>query len=84
MKIIGYKESNFTAENGTPVNGYDIWVGDERKDVVGLCNPHRQYVSVQCFARSGYTPMDLVVGDEINFNFRKYKNEYKLDTIKLG
>lgn len=82
--IIGFEESNFKTKEGTDITGYQVYLGEENPKVVGHRSAGKQYISTQCFARSGYTPMDLAVGEKISFSYRKYGENYKVYSFSLG
>lgn len=59
--IIGVKLTSFTTKDGTKVTGYNVYITEERDDVVGLA-ADRVFISDRVCNRSNFTPH---VGDII-------------------
>lgn len=68
MKIIGYADSMFTAQDGTVIEGMNIFCTETRKNVIGVAC-ERVYISAQKLNDSGYIPS---IDDEIEVLYNKY------------
>lgn len=75
MKIIGYQNKDFTFEDGKTVNGYYLYLTEERKNVVGEAV---ERVFVSSSKLDGYVPS---VGDEIYIYYNRYGKVVHIDCV---
>lgn len=79
MKVIGYKQSNFRAKDGTAVEGYNIYCTYPFNSPIAdgeACE--RLYISDKRLNDCGYVPC---VGDEVEVMYNRFG---KVASIKIA
>ena len=80
MRVLGYRKSDFTAEDGTAIKGFNVFIGSdidpERGE--GLAT-ERVYMSDNKLERNGIDLVELLEKD-VKVYFNKFG---KVDTIVL-
>lgn len=83
MKIIGYKRSNFRAEDGKEITGYNIYLGYPLSgdDADGMAALQKIYFSDRKLAESEYSPC---VGDNVEISYNRFKKPLSIRLISKG
>lgn len=72
--VLGFTHKHLTFDDGRSCDGYFLYLGDQRKDVIGLAT-ERVFISDAKIA--GYSP---AVDDELKVYYNRYG---KVDMVEL-
>ena len=68
MKVIGYRESNFTTPDNKQISGYNIYLTYPLEKGVGE-GSERIFLTVDRLLTCGYRPE---IGDEVKIEYNRY------------
>lgn len=77
-KLVGFEGKSFTFEDGKSVNGFYIFVEEERKGVTGIATD-RVFISDN--KMNGYIP---VLGDEVMISFNRWGKPQEIRLVGRG